>query len=290
MLPVFVSILKGTIKMKIVIKVGTSTLVDELIGEFRKDVFQSLCEQIAVMKGAKHQVVLVTSGACGLGKSELIEGGETELACDKAICATVGQSSLMELYKREFRKHRIVVGQTLLAGKQDYKKEMTGSTLNKSLESGLLQIVNANDAVYDEQMRIGDNDTLSAEVARIVKADKLVMVTDTDGFYKDFKNEKLRTLVTNAEAGEINGLYRHVDMDSGSKGGTGKMKTKLDAAKIATKSGVDTYIVSNCEMNNLSRLVEGDKSVVATYFEKAKKGSLQQFVEGLRAKISFNLR
>lgn len=272
--------------MKIVIKVGTSTLVNEETNEFRTDILERLCRQIANIRTAGHTVTLVTSGACGLGRSELLKSEDEQtrmLANDKQQCAIVGQPSLMALYKQEFIKHNIIAGQTLLAGRQDFGREITHSALHKSMDNGLLQIINANDAVYDEQMRIGDNDTLSAEVAKLLEADRLLLVTDEVGFFENYKDEKLRKLVTNANARQINNLYKHVEMDSGSKGGTGKMKTKLDAAKTATRSGCDVDIVSNSEIDNLLRIIEGDCSVQTTHFEKSHaKNKFQQFLWNIK--------
>jgi glutamate 5-kinase len=240
------------------------------------------------MRGWGHKVVLVTSGAVGLGRSEIKNALEstsrvrktTEFTADltknKSICATIGQSTLMEKYKCEFRKYGIVVGQTLLAGRQDYKKELTRSTLAASIESGILQVINANDAVYDEQLKIGDNDTLSAEVARIIGADKLILVTDEAGFFKNYADKDRREFVNTVGSGEIGALYSHVDMGAGAKGGTGKMKTKLDAARIATKCA-DVYIVSNKEIGNLTDLVNG-KGVRATHFLRTKKKALLSFL------------
>jgi glutamate 5-kinase len=302
--------MKNEIKQnqRIVIKVGTSSVTKDdgevhrddgriticFGGEINREFVEKLCAVIAELQQQGHSVALVTSGAVGLGGREIQKRSafEFDLVWNKSVCASVGQSLLMERYNREFRKHGILTGQTLLAGKADYKRDATARSLYDSMKNGIVQVINANDTVFDEQIRIGDNDTLSAEVAKIVRADKLIMVTDMDGLYKNHGAVD-EELVGKVSARGIDALYKHAGGSIKSSTGlwrakgTGGMRTKLDAAKIATGAGVDTYIMSNQSLGDIARVVNGDETVRCTHFEVQKKCGIIQFCkQAIKARLN----
>ncbi len=230
--------------MKIVIKIGTSTLAYQN-GCLNIKRTEELCKVISDLKNSGHEIILVSSGAVGMGVGKLSLNERPSDMPTKQAAAAVGQCELMYIYDKLFSEYNHTVAQILLTAfdiENEERHMNFSNTLNRLLELGVIPIINENDTVSTAEMGIGDNDTLAAIVAVSAKAELLILLSDIDGLYtsdprKD-KNAKLISRVKNLKevlsyAGE-----------SGTALGTGGMKTKLHAAEICTDSGCDMVIAN----------------------------------------------
>ena len=244
--------------MRIVIKVGTSTLAHST-GLLNIKRVEQMCKVISDLKNAGNEIVLVSSGAIGMGLGKI---GLTEKPQDiptKQAAAAIGQCELMYTYDKMFSEHNHTVAQILLTGAfvaiEDYGKNLN-NTLFRLLELGVIPIVNENDTVTTDEIVIGDNDTLGATVANEVKADLLIILSDIDGLYtgdpnKD-NNAKLIEVVPKITS-EIEALAGN----EGSSLGTGGIITKIKAAKAVTEKGIDMIIANGKNPDILYDIVEG---------------------------------
>ncbi len=244
--------------MRIVIKVGTSTLAHST-GKLNIKRTSELCKVLSDLKNAGHEVVLVSSGAIGMGVGKLALSKKPTDIPTKQAAAAVGQCELMYAYDRIFTEYNHTVAQILLTG-SDFqaadRHENFNNTMTRLLELGALPIINENDTIATEEIKVGDNDTLSALVAVSVKADLLVILSDVDGLYSaDPHKERDATLIQ-----EVRGMPSWVLSLGGGEGsnlGTGGMKTKLSAAQIAAKAHCDTVIANGNNPDALYDIVEG---------------------------------
>ncbi len=256
--------------MRIVIKVGTSTLMYRT-GHLNVRRVEALCRVLSDLKNAGHEVVLVSSGAVGMGVGKL---GLPERPTDiptKQAAAAVGQCELMYTYDKLFSEYRHTVAQVLLTGAdiadETHRKNFQ-NTMYRLLELGVLPIINENDTVATEEIVIGDNDTLAAVVSVAVSADLLVLLSDIDGLYTadphtDPSAERIS--VVEAVTPEIMALGG----GRGSSLGTGGMLTKLRAAERVTRAGIDMVIADGDRPEILYDIIEG--APVGTRFLKEKK-------------------
>ena len=244
--------------MRIVIKIGTSTLAHPT-GHLNIRLVEELCKTISDIKNAGHQVILVSSGAIGMGVGKL---GLLERPKDiptKQAAAAVGQCELMYTYDKLFGEYNHTVAQLLITGEDirtQQRHENFSNTLNRLLELGAMPIINENDTVSTDEIVIGDNDTLAAYVAESVKAELLILLSDINGLYtadphKD-PNAKLIPVIE-ALTDEIYALAGA----SSTKQGTGGMVTKLRAAAIATEAGCDMVIANGKTPGNLYDILDG---------------------------------
>ena len=244
--------------MRIVIKIGTSTLAHPT-GHLNIRLVEELCKTISDIKNAGHQVILVSSGAIGMGVGKL---GLLERPKDiptKQAAAAVGQCELMYTYDKLFSEYNHTVAQLLITGEDiraQQRHENFSNTLNRLLELGAMPIINENDTVSTDEIVIGDNDTLAAYVAESVKAELLILLSDINGLYtadphKD-PNAKLIPVIE-ALTDEIYALAGA----SSTKQGTGGMVTKLRAAAIATEAGCDMVIANGKNPGNLYDILDG---------------------------------
>ena len=256
--------------MRIVIKVGTSTLAHKT-GLLNIKRVEKMCKVISDLKNAGHEVVLVSSGAIGMGLGKL---GLSKRPEDISVCqaaAAIGQCELMYTYDKLFSEYNHTVAQILITGAfvaiEDYGKNLN-NTLFALLERGVIPIVNENDTVTTEEIIIGDNDTLGAIIAARVKADLLIILSDIDGFFTanptvDPSAERISVVE------EITPEIEALASSEGSSLGTGGMQTKIKAAKLVTALGIDMVIANGKDPDILYELVEGEG--VCTRF-LAKKG------------------
>ena len=244
--------------MRIVIKIGTSTLAHPT-GHLNIRLVDELCKTISDIKNAGHQVILVSSGAIGMGVGKL---GLLERPKDiptKQAAAAVGQCELMYTYDKLFGEYNHTVAQLLITGediRSQQRHENFSNTLNRLLELGALPIINENDTVSTDEIVIGDNDTLAAYVAESVKAELLILLSDIDGLYTaDPHKDPNATLipVIDSLTDEIYALAGA----SSSKQGTGGMVTKLRAAAISTESGCDMVIANGKKPESLYDILDG---------------------------------
>ncbi|MGN0804814.1 MAG: glutamate 5-kinase [Candidatus Coproplasma sp.] len=247
--------------MRVVIKIGTSTLTHST-GKLNFRLFERLCKVISDVKNAGNEVIIVSSGAIGLGRSKLcLDERPTDIPTKQAAAA-VGQCELMYFYDKYFSEYRQSVAQLLVTA-----EDLTGgerlvnfsNTLEKLISLGALAVINENDTVATAEISVSDNDTLSALVAVNVKAQLLILLSDIDGLYsadphKD-ANAKLIPVVD-----EITPEIERIAGGSVSGLGTGGMATKISAGKICTKSGADMVIANGSSPEVIYDIMEG-KSV-----------------------------
>ncbi len=245
--------------MRIVIKVGTSTLA-HATGRINIRRVEQLCKVMSDLKNAGHEIVLVSSGAIGMGVGKLsLKERPTDMATKQAAAA-VGQCELMYTYDKLFEEYRHTVAQILLTGDDLNDEKRRGNfhqTLFRLLELGALPIINENDTVATEEIGIGDNDTLGAIVAVNANADLLILLSDIDGLYDadphTHPDARLIQMVS-----ELNDDVLAFAGGAGSKLGTGGMATKLHAAQIATEAGVDMVITNGEHPEKLYDIVAGE--------------------------------
>ena len=257
--------------MKIVIKIGTSTLAHEG-GHLNIRRMEQFCKVVSDLKNAGHEILLVSSGAIGMGVGKLsLKTRPTDIPTKQAAAA-VGQCELMYTYDKLFSEYRHTVAQILVTGddlNHEDRKQNFENTLSRLLELGVIPIINENDTVATHEIVIGDNDTLGAIVAVCSKADVLVILSDIDGLctadpHKD-PNAKLIP-----EVYEITPEIIALAGGKGSDLGTGGMATKLHAAQITTKDGTDTVILNGNDPTILYDLFDG-KPVGTRFCAKGKQ-------------------
>ena len=248
--------------MRIVVKVGTSTLAHSG-GRLNIRRVELLCKVLSDIKNAGHQVILVTSGAIGMGVGKLGLPGRPSDMPGKQAAAAVGQCELMYTYDKLFSEYSHVVAQLLLtAGDIGDKRRSSHvhDTLERLLELGALPIINENDAVATDeigiQTTIGENDSLSAIVARLVQADLLVLLSDIQGlFTADPKKDPTARLIPVVET--ITPELLSLAGGAGSTLGSGGMATKLRAAQIVMEAGIDMVITNGEDPHILYDVVDG---------------------------------
>lgn len=245
--------------MRIVIKIGTSTLAHQT-GNLNIRRVEQLCKVLSDLKNYGHELVLVSSGAIGMGVGKL---GLRERPSDmpsKQAAAAIGQCELMYTYDKLFSEYHHNVAQILLTGSdiQDaQRRDNFHNTLFRLLDFGAIPIINENDTIATEEIVIGDNDTLAAIVAESVKADLLILLSDIDGLYtadpkKDPDAAQIHTVteitpeILALAGGSISGL------------GTGGMTTKLHAAQTVNAAGIDMVIANGSDPDILYPIVAGE--------------------------------
>jgi len=253
----------GLYQNRIVIKVGTSTLTNET-GKSDLRTFDRLACVLSDIQNSGYDVILVTSGAIAVGVNKLRMNTRPTTMRLKQAAAAVGQCSIMFLYDKFFGDYDKTIAQILLNAsdiEQEEKKENLTNTFNALLENGVIPIVNENDSVSyteiesDERL-FGDNDMLSAVVAVLCKAGKLVILSDIDGLYDSdprlYPNAKLISRID-----RIDEKVYALAGGAGSRRGTGGMRTKLQAATLATSQGIDTIITNGKNPSLLYDCISG---------------------------------
>jgi len=258
--------------MRIVIKVGTSTLA-HTGGHLNIRRVELLCKILSDLKNAGHELLLVTSGAIGMGVGKLGLPGRPKDMPGKQACAAVGQCELMYVYDKLFSDYNHTVAQLLLTAediKDPRRSRLVHDNLERLLELHALPIINENDAVATDEIgietTIGENDTLSAIVACLIGADQLILLSDIDGLYTaDPRKHADATLIPVVE--ELTPEILALAGGSGSSLGSGGMATKLKAAGIASEAGIDMIIANGEHPEVLYDLFEG-KSVGTRFVGK----------------------
>ena len=248
-------------KKRIVIKVGTSTLTYEN-GKINLRRVDTLSKVLSDLRNFGHEVVLVSSGAIGVGVGKLGLSERPKSTMEKQALAAIGQCELMFMYDKFFSEYNNTVAQVLLTKysvESDHQKENVINTFNTLLKMGIIPIVNENDTVAIDELEgnnFGDNDMLSAFVASLVKADKLIILTDIDGLYTDNPRTNPDAIHLDVVE-EITDEIMHMASGSGSNRGTGGMTTKLSAAKFVTAYGTDCIVLNGENPEILYDAIEG---------------------------------
>ena len=244
--------------MRIVVKVGTSTLAHPT-GHLNIRHVEHLCKVLSDLKNAGHQVILVSSGAIGMGVGKLQLAKRPSDMPSKQAAAAVGQCELMYTYDKLFGEYNHTVAQILLTGddiQDEERRTNFQNTLYRLLELKALPVINENDTIATREIAVGDNDTLGAIVASCARADLLVLMTDIDGLYPaDPKSDPGAELIQTVD--ELTPEILALAGDKGSDLATGGMVTKLHAAEIALAAGVEMVICNGSAPGCLYDIVEG---------------------------------
>ena len=241
---------------RVVVKLGTGVLTDsrKLIDPAQ---LEQLVAQVAALRQAGKEVVLVTSGAVGAGMGALGYENRPANLAEKQACAAVGQSRLMAVYEKLFAQHGLVVAQVLLTHEdlEHHERHLNArNTLVTLLNRGVVPIINENDAVSFTEIKFGDNDKLSALVAALLPADLLVILTTVDGVIENFGKADAKII------SKIEQIDAAVESQAGgttSVTAVGGMRSKIEAAKIAVRSGIPLVITSGQKRNALARILDG---------------------------------
>ena len=263
-------------KQRIVVKVGTSTLTHDS-GNLDLRSMEHLVRTLSDLSGMGHEIILVTSGAIAVGTAKLgLSERPRELRMKQATAA-VGQCRMMHLYDKLFSEYNRSMAQILLTGddvEEEDRAEHLRGTFSALMEMGVIPVVNENDSVSSAEIEtghhkvLGDNDTLSAIVAKLCKADLLVLLSDIDGLYDaDPKTHPNAKLLHHVE--ELTPEIYEMAGGAGSWRGTGGMATKLAAARIAMEAGCDMVITNGERMEDLYGIVAGED--IGTRFIAAKQ-------------------
>ena len=254
--------------MRIVIKIGTSTLAHPT-GHLNIRRVEQLCKIMSDIKNAGHELILVSSGAIGMGVGKLGLRERPKDIPSKQAAAAVGQCELMYTYDKLFSEYHHTVAQLLITGDDttnDTRRFNFTNTLNRLLELGALPIINENDTVATDEIVIGDNDTLAAIVARSVHAEMLILLSDIDGLYTADPHPHPEAKLLHHVTG-IDDHIREIAGISSSTQGTGGMVTKLHAADICLGCGCKMVIANGNNPGNLYDILEG-KTVGTTFSEE----------------------
>lgn len=250
----------------LVIKIGSSSITHEN-GGVNIERIEELAKEIVNLENKGIKVILVSSGAIAAGANRL-QVNRPKDTIGKQATAAVGQLSLMNTYLRSFAEYGYKIGQILLTKMVETDPSMyenATNTLHKLMDMGVIPIVNENDTISTFEINFGDNDTLSAVVAKIVRADLLILLSDIDGLYTDDprKNKDAKLI---SEVSKIDDNLRKMGKGTYSKVGTGGMSTKINAAQICTDEGIDVVIANSKDLKNIRRIVKGEE--IGTIFKR----------------------
>ncbi len=251
---------------KIVIKIGSNTLANEN-GTINKDFLKKLCTQVSQLIHEGKQIVIVSSGARIAGVATINKWARKEdIHYKQALCA-IGQVELMDAYRRAFGSYDIHIGQMLLTRDDFFDRNRTlniRNTLFTLVDEGVVPIINENDTVSVEEIKIGDNDTLAALTANIWNADALILFSDVDGIYdKNPKIYKDASLIE--EVSDIDELLKNITIGESSSFGTGGIATKIEAARNVNGYGIPMILTNGSKENVLLKLLDGTER--ATLFK-----------------------
>lgn len=245
---------------RIVVKVGSSTL-SHATGKLNINQMEHLVRELANLRNAGKEVILVTSGAQGAGIGRLGLSSKPKTIPEKQAVAAIGQGLLMHMYEKLFAEYGIVVAQVLLTREDimDRKRFLNArNALNALIQMEAVPIINENDTIAVEEIKFGDNDTLSALVASLTDADLLILLSDINGLYTgNPSTDKSAVLIPLVR--EINSDIERLAGGSGSGLGTGGMVTKIHAARIAMNSGFPMIIAHGSEDKVISKIIKGEE-------------------------------
>lgn len=267
-------------KKKIVIKIGSSLLVEE--GKLRQKWLENFAKNIAELVAKKIEIVIVSSGAIALGRAFLKVSNAKLTLEEKQAAAAIGQIQLMSFYRDFFKKLGINVAQILLtaADCNDHDRYLNSkNTIETLLKNNIIPIINENDTVAVDEIKIGDNDRLAARVAQMNSADLLILFSDIDGLYdKNPKTDKTAKLIP--EVLKITKEIENMAGGSSSAVGTGGMVTKIQAAKMILACGCETIITSGLAENSLKKLFSGKQNYTIFRGEKNTTKSRKKWLSG----------
>lgn len=266
---------------RIVIKIGTSLLTKNNNTEFNINFIKNIISEISILSKTK-QIALVSSGAIGLGMKELNLKKRPKKLSDKQAVAAIGQPLLMNIYSKYFSEYNIRTAQVLLthSGLQNRKRHLNATnTINSLFKYNVIPIINENDTVATEEIKFGDNDTLASLVSILIDADLMILLTDTDGLYKNINDSN--TIIN--EVYDITEDIVNFAKPTLKENSVGGFLSKLESAKISINSGVGVLICNGNKPNQISEFMSNKK--IGTYFYPKKYN-----IKGKKRYIAFNLK
>ena len=268
-------------KHRIVIKVGSSSLVHQETGELDFMKIEKMVRLISDIKNQGKDVVLVSSGAVSVGRRILGLAKRPEILSMIQACAALGQGELMMLYQKLFMEYNHKAAQVLLTFDvitNDERRKNAENTLKQLLDLDIVPIVNENDTVATDEIEFGDNDTLSAIVSTLIGADLLIHLTDIDGFYTDDprKNPKAKRI---SVIEEIDDSLKDMAKGTVTSYGTGGMYTKIAAAQIASHAGAETAILESTDMEIIHNLINGEDVGTLFVSDTSKEFDIIDFIK-----------
>ena len=246
---------------RVIIKIGSSLLVDQQTGDLRRDWLDALADDVAVCRQRGQDVLLVSSGAIALGRRSLDLGARSLRLEDSQAAAAAGQIRLAHAYQESLARHAVPVAQILLTGDDTERRRRylnARNTLLALLSHGSVPVVNENDTVATEEIRFGDNDRLAARVAAMIGADCLVLLSDIDGLYSEDPRQNGGADFI-AEVAEITPEIEAMAGATGSHDGSGGMATKLQAARMAAQAGCSMVIADGRAAHPIAALEDSGR-------------------------------
>lgn len=274
-------------KKRIVIKIGSSSLQHKETGDLDYTKLDVLVRELCNLRNMGKDVVLVTSGAIAVGEKALLPNREEDNPIAvKQACAAVGQARLMMIYQKIFAEYNQVAAQILMTKNtivDNLNRYNARNTFAELFKLGVIPIVNENDTIATYEIEIGDNDTLSAIVASLVEADALVLLSDIDGLYTDDPRTNPDVKYIEVVEELTDELMNMGKASTGSSVGTGGMTTKLQAAKIASSTGVDMVIANSKDIKVIHRILSGQNIGTLFLSHKNEEFDLPLYVQQMHA-------
>lgn len=274
-------------KKRIVIKIGSSSLQHKETGDLDYTKLDVLVRELCNLRNMGKDVVLVTSGAIAVGEKALLPNREEDNPIAvKQACAAVGQARLMMIYQKIFAEYNQVAAQILMTKNtivDNLNRYNARNTFAELFKLGVIPIVNENDTIATYEIEIGDNDTLSAIVASLVEADALLLLSDIDGLYTDDPRTNPDVKYIEVVEELTDELMNMGKASTGSSVGTGGMTTKLQAAKIASSTGVDMVIANSKDIKVIHRILSGQNIGTLFLAHKDEQFDLPLYVQQMHA-------
>ena len=249
-------------KKRIVIKIGSSSLTHKYTGYLNLNKVEKLARVLCDLRNQGMEVVLVSSGAGAVGRKTMGYMERPDELPVKQALAAVGQAKLMMTYQKLFSEYNQVVAQILMTKTtmlNDDSRRNARNTFDELLKMGVIPIVNENDTVATHEIEFGDNDRLSAIVAAVIHADLLILLSDIDGLYEDDPKQNPDAAFIDEVAEITDDLTEMGKEAPGSNVGTGGMSAKIVAARMATDAGIDMVITNGDDVENIYRVLDGEK-------------------------------
>lgn len=274
-------------KKRIVIKIGSSSLQHKETGDLDYTKLDVLVRELCNLRNMGKDVVLVTSGAIAVGEKAILPNREEDNPIAvKQACAAVGQARLMMIYQKIFAEYNQVAAQILMTKNtivDNLNRYNARNTFAELFKLGVIPIVNENDTIATYEIEIGDNDTLSAIVASLVEADALLLLSDIDGLYTDDPRTNPDVKYIEVVEELTDELMNMGKASTGSSVGTGGMTTKLQAAKIASSTGVDMVIANSKDIKVIHRILSGQNIGTLFLAHKNEQFDLPLYVQQMHA-------
>ena len=247
-------------KKRIVIKIGSSSLIHEETGALNLTKLEILVREVSDIRNMGKEVIVVSSGAIAVGRKAARLTDRPARIEEKQACAAIGQARLMMIYQKLFMEYNQLAAQILMTKNtvlDNLNRHNTLNTFHELLRMGAIPIVNENDTIATYEIHFGDNDTLSAIVAALVEADLLILLSDIDGLYTDDPNQNPNAKFIDVVEELDERLLGMGKDSSGSNVGTGGMTSKLEAAKLAGAAGVDMVIANGEDFHIIHKIMQG---------------------------------